>query len=111
MIKKLIALIIFTIAFVFALPYVQQAVELLLRGHEWISQMLGEVFAGGHTGSIIKGIIALLCIPVAIALIPSVIFWFIRRYWFPYFMDIVWIVWLIQAGALAVVQNIPAATV
>jgi len=102
MIKQSIALLALSIVIIFTMSYAQHAIQLLIDSHDWISQQLMDVFSGGNAGNIARGLIALLSVPVLVALIPSVIYWIARRHWFPYFMEIVWIVWLIQAGALLV---------
>jgi hypothetical protein len=102
MFKKLLALLVFSAAFIFFMPYAQQGVQLLLTGHERIADALTNVFNGGDTGNMVRAFIALLSIPLIVGLIPAIIFWLIKRTWLSFFMDIVWFVWLIQAGALAV---------
>ncbi len=106
MIKQVITLIALSIVIVLSMSYAQQGIQWLLTAHDWISQLLTEVFSGGHAGNLARGLIALLSIPVIIGLIPTLIYWFIRRNWFPYFMEIVWIVWLIQAGALVMMYKV-----
>src|SRR5690348_5743189 len=100
MLKHIVALIVLSLAIVLAMPYAQMGVQWLLAAHDWVAQLLTEVFSGGQAGNIAREFLALLSIPLAIALIPSIIYWFLRRHWFPYFMPIFWVVWLIQAGAL-----------
>jgi hypothetical protein len=105
MLKHLIALIILSVLVIFFMPYAQQITHLLLRAHEWISQLLTNVFAGGEPGKLAKDVIALLSIPILISFIPAIFYWIIRRHWFPYFMEVVWIVWLLQAGALTMASS------
>lgn len=52
-----------------------------------------------------RGLIALLSIPIIVGLVPTVLYWVLRRHWFPYFMEIVWVIWLVQAGALIVMYK------
>ena len=103
MIKKIIALIIVSVALVFFMPYAHQGVEYLVNAHDSIADLLTSVFSGGQTGNLVRAFIALLCIPLIVGLIPAIIFWMVKRRWMPGFMDIIWIVWLIQAGALVAV--------
>jgi hypothetical protein len=106
MIKQVIAIIALSFAIILSMAYVQQGVQLLLSAHEWISNILTDVFSGGQTGSLLKGLIALLTVPVIAALVPALIYWMTRRSWFPYFMEIVWVVWLVQAGALVALYKV-----
>jgi hypothetical protein len=105
MLKQIIALVAFSVAIVLSMSYVQHGVQWLVSAHDWVTQLLADVFSGGQAGSLLKALIALLTIPVIVGLIPAVIYWLVRRSWFPYFMEIVWVVWLIQAGALVVMYK------
>jgi hypothetical protein len=105
MLKQIVALVILSIAISLTMPYTQQAIQLLLHAHNWISQILTDVFAGGQTGKLIKNLIALLSIPMLLGLLFTICYWIVRRHWFPYFMETVWIIWLIQAGALIVIYQ------
>lgn len=100
MFKQIIALILISLVIVFFMPYVQTGIQGLMDAHNWISNMLRSVFSGGEAGNMARGFIALLCIPVLAGAIPAVIYWIIKRRWLPYFMQIIWVVWLIEVGAL-----------
>lgn len=106
MIKQLIALIALSVAIILTMSYAQQGIQFLVYAHDWIAQALTEVFSVGKAGNLARGLIALLAIPVCVSLIPAIAYWFIRRHWFPYFMEIVWVVWLIQAGALIMMYKV-----
>lgn len=108
MIKQVIALVAFSAAIILSMSYAQQGVQWLVIAHDWVSQLLTDVFSGGHTGNLARGLIALLAIPFLAGLIPALVYWMMRRHWFPYFMEIVWVVWLIQAGALIVLYKAAA---
>jgi hypothetical protein len=100
MLKQLIALIVFSVAIIFSTAYVQQGVHWLIDAHEWVSVLLTHIFSTDDAGTLARGLIALLSIPLLVGLLPTTIYWIIRKTRFPYFMQIVWIVWLVQAGAL-----------
>lgn len=105
MLKQIIALLVLSIVIIFSMSYAQQMVQLLVNAHAWIAQLLTEVFSNGEAGSLARGLIALLSIPLIAGFIPSFIYWLVRRSWFPYFMQIVWVVWLVQAGALVMMYQ------
>lgn len=107
MFKQIILILLLSIGMVFGMTYAQQGVQLLISGHDWISQVLTDVFSGGQAGNVARELIALLSIPVLVGLIPAVIYWLVKRHWMPFFMEIVWVLWLIQAGALAVMFKAP----
>lgn len=100
MIKQVIAIIALSVAIILGMEYAELGMQQLLKAHEWISQQLTEVFSGGQTGNLLRGLIAMLSVPVLVGLVPALIYWTVRRHWFPYFMEFVWVVWLLQAGAL-----------
>lgn len=105
MIKQIIALIAGSVAIILSMSYAKEALHLLVLAHDWVSQLLTEVFSGGQAGNLARGLIALLTMPVIVGLVPTAIYWVVRRHWFPYFMEIVWVVWLVQAGALIILFN------
>lgn len=109
MFKHLVVLIALSAAVILGMSFAQQIVQHLLSAHDWVAQLLTDVFTEGQAGSLARGLIALLSIPVIVGLIPAVLYWLIRKSWFPYFMQIVWVVWLIQAGALLVMFKVAAA--
>lgn len=102
MIKHLIALIAFSVAIILCMTYAQQGVQYLLDAHDWVAQLLTDVFTEGQAGSLARGLLALLSVPLIAGLIPAIIYWVIRKHWFPYFMQVVWVVWLVQAGAMLI---------
>ena len=107
MIKQIIAIIVLSIGVIFSMPYLQQGLQLLLSMHDWIADMLTQVFSVGEAGDLVRQLIALLAAPLVIGLIPAFIYWLVKRSWFPYFMEFVWVTWLVQASALAIVYQAP----
>src|ERR1700722_4304496 len=105
MIKQIFLLIVLSLLIITGMAYAHHALQYLLNAHEWIDGMLTEVFSGGTAGNIIRQLISLLAIPVIVGLIPAIIYWMVKRSWMPYFMEIVWVVWLIQTGALVILYK------
>jgi hypothetical protein len=110
MLKHIVAIILFSIVVVLCMPYAQEALQSLVSAHDWVSNVLTQVFSGGTAGNITRGLLALLTAPVMIGLIPAIIYWIARRGWFPWFMQVVWVVWLVQTAALVILYKAPAAT-
>jgi hypothetical protein len=110
MFKQTIALIALSVAVVLSMSYAQQGVHFLVMAHDWVSQVLTDVFSPGQAGNLLRGLIALLSVPLIVGFIPALLYWMVRRHWFPYFMEIVWVVWLVQAGALIVVYQASTVT-
>jgi hypothetical protein len=100
MLKHALAILALSAAIILSMSYAQHGVQLLMSAHAWVAQLLTEVFSQGQAGNLARGLIALLAIPLLAGLVPGFIYWLLRRQWFPYFMQIVWVVWLVQVGAL-----------
>lgn len=102
MIKQVIAIILLSIFITLTMMYAQTALLAIVNAHDWIAQTLTDVFSGGTAGNLIRQLLALLAIPVLVALIPAMIYWVAKRNWLPYFMHIVWVTWLAQTAALII---------
>ena len=100
MLKHIIALLVFSILVLMAMPQAQMGLHILLAAHDWIAEMLKQVFSGGVPGNLIRELLALLAMPLLVGLIPALLYWLAKRQWFPYFIDFVWVTWLIQTAAL-----------
>lgn len=105
MFKQIIAIVLFSVGIILAMPYAQQGLSWLLSAHDWVSDILTDVFSDGNTGNILRQLIALLAVPILVGLVPAIIYWVIRHTWFPYFMQLVWIIWLVQTAALVVLAK------
>jgi hypothetical protein len=102
MLKHLIALILISIAIIVGITYAQIGLQWLVNAHDWVANILMDVFSGGKAGDITRQLLALLAIPVAVGLVPVIIYGFAKRQMFPYFMTFVWVIWLVQTAALVI---------
>jgi len=102
---SLLSIVLLSVVIVLTMPYAHQGVQFLLNAHASVSQWLTEVFSGGETGNLIRLAIALLIIPFAVAFVPAVIFWLMKRRWLPGFMTMVWVLWLVQTAGLIVLYK------
>src|SRR3990167_9777831 len=99
---SLLVIIALSAAVVVFMPQAKQALEWLVSAHSYVSELLKVLFSDSNAGNIARGLVALLAIPVVAGLIPSLLYFLIRKSWCPCFMQIVWLVWLLQAGALII---------
>ncbi len=90
------------------MPQAQQAVQMLVSAHDWVAEVLTNVFNGGNVGNIARELTALISIPLVAGLVPALFYFLIRKRWLGCFMEIIWIVWLLQTGALVMVYAGPA---
>ncbi len=105
MIKNFIVLILFSLGVIFGVKHIQPTILLLVSSRDWISQLLLQVFSGGEIGSAVRNLISLLVIPLVIAAIPTLVYWLSKGRLFPYFMHVVWAVWLLQTTAIVVLHH------
>jgi hypothetical protein len=102
MIKHIIAIVVLSLLIILTMSHVQTLLQALLSAHDWIATILKEVFSDGATGNATRELLASLAIPFIAGLIPAALYWLAKRSWFPYFMSVVWVVWLIQTSALVI---------
>lgn len=105
MIKSLLALVVLSIIVILTMTYAQSGLHVLLSGYDWISALLKDVFSDGSAGNLSRELLALLFVPIVVGLIPTIVYWFAKRSWFPYFMQLVWITWLVQTAAIVVLYK------
>jgi hypothetical protein len=106
MLKHIIVLLALSLAVIFGTPHIHPLILALVSAHDWISRLLLQVFSNGQVGSISRQLIALLAMPLLIALVPTLIFWLAKRRFFPYFFQTVWVLWLLQTTALIMMYKI-----
>jgi len=108
MLKQIIAIVLLSIIITLTTPHIQQGLQYLLSGYNWVSHQLTEVFSGGSTGNLIRNLLALLAIPLLVGMVPVTIYWLARRKWFPYFMQLVWVIWLVQTAGIVLLYKTAA---
>lgn len=109
MIKQVVAIVVLSILIISMMSYAQVGLQAILSAHQWIADTLMDIFSGGPAGNLIRQLLALLAIPMMIGLIPVIIYWLAKRSWFPYFMEVTWVVWLAQVAALVIQYKLAVA--
>lgn len=105
MVQHIIAIILLSLLILFSMSYAQQGLDILLSIHQWILEILRDVFSDGEIGDLTRQLIGLLAVPFLVALIPTIIYWIMKHSWFPYFMQLVWVIWLFQTAVLVVLSK------
>ncbi|HEX2548544.1 MAG TPA: hypothetical protein VHM20_01860 [Gammaproteobacteria bacterium] len=105
MIKHVIFIVLLSVAVIMAMTYAQQGIQFILTAHDWIADMLTDIFSGGNAGNLTRQLIALMAIPLAVGIIVAIFYWIVKRSWFPYFIHYVWAVWLIQTAAWVIINQ------
>lgn len=98
---NLLLFIILSILMVFLIREMHVVVRWIDIAHQWIINSLALIISGGEIARIIRLSLGLILVPLIIALIPAFIYWIFKRSWLPYYMTIVWVIWLILVTILA----------
>lgn len=106
MLKNFIVLILLSLGVVFGTKHIHPFLLVLVSAHDWIAQLLLQVFSGGEIGSAVRNLLSLIILPLFIGAIPAIVYWFSKHRQFPYFMHIVWIMWLVQTTAIIMLYRI-----
>ncbi len=109
MLKHIIAILLLSILIVLTMPYAQIGLQAMVSLHDMIAEALTLVFSGGQAGNITRKLIALLSVPLLAGLIPACIYYLVKRSWFPYFIEFVWVTWLVQTAAIVILYQSNAA--
>lgn len=107
MIKHIFAILLLSVLVVLFMPYGQQGLHFMVAGEEWVANLLIKVFSNDEAGNLIRQVLSLLAIPIVIALVPTILYWLAKRGWFPYFVQLVWILWLVQTAAVVIMHHTP----
>lgn len=75
-------------------------VQLLSVLFQTVSGWFGMIFSNGHWGVMVQQVLSLTLVPLCLALIPAGLYWLIKKQPLPYFIPIVWGLWLMLATAL-----------
>lgn len=101
-IVSLVVLIALSIVIILFTAETQTVIGWILSAHAWVGDILTQVFSGGTAGDLTRKLLALITIPIALALVPTIIYLLFKRSMFPYFMQIIWITWLIETTAVVI---------
>lgn len=97
MLKTFLGLIVLSIVVVLFKAQFTDVLHLVARFHDGVSEVLVNLFPKTAIGVLVAHLLALVFIPVVIALIPCFIYWLIYRTEMPNWLVIVWAVWVMLA--------------
>ncbi len=95
MFKQGLLLILLSAIAIFFKKELAHVLQWLVWAHNKVATWLGVIFSNDSAGQIILGILVLIIIPLAIALVIALIYWLFKRKMAPQFMSIVWLVWTV----------------
>lgn len=65
--------------------------------YSYINLGLENLFGSSFGGELVRDIITLMLVPLILAGLPALIYWLIKRKTMPYFLELLWLFWLILA--------------
>jgi hypothetical protein len=104
MIKKSLIYLLLSILVVLFAKYVHLAIVYIDMIYVYIMLQLASIFSINETGLLIRNVLVLALIPTLIAGIPALIYYVIKKQTMPYFMEIVWLLWLILVLSKVLIQ-------
>ncbi len=63
----------------------------------YLDNMLMPLFGSSFIGEVIRDMLTLVLTPFLLAGIPALIYWLIKRKKMPYFLELIWLLWLVLA--------------
>lgn len=82
----------------------QDQLAAILKGFFWVHEKivdgLNMIFASSRVGEIVQSVLALLLIPVVVAVLLAIAHFFLRQMHFPHTMSVVWVIWAISVSAI-----------
>lgn len=101
MLKHFLALILLSIIAIFFLHQFAIFLHFIAYGHAWLADKLMLLFSNSNIGYLVSHVLALVLIPLIVALIPAFIYWLIRRGEMPHLILITWIIWIMLVTIIA----------
>jgi hypothetical protein len=95
MLRHVLALIIFSILIILFRSEFAVFLHYIGYWHSWLGEKMLLLFSTSTTGELVSHVLALVLIPILIALIPAFLYWVIRRHEMPYLAIVTWILWII----------------
>jgi len=106
MFSKLVILVVVSVFVVFFPAYGLMVMNWILQFHAYVVDFLAGIFSDGQVGHIIRDLLGLVALPVLIGVLFALVYWIARRKLPSFFASVVWSVWLLQLGALLVVDKL-----
>ncbi|KTD22940.1 hypothetical protein [Legionella londiniensis] len=95
MLKQSIIYLVASILVVLFAKYIYLIILYIDMTYVYINVKLAPIFSRSALGILIRKIVTLTVIPIALSAIPALIYWVIKRRFMPYFIQLVWLFWVI----------------
>ena len=97
MIKQSTVYFILSLLIVLFSSYIQRFFIYMDLLYVYLNQRLQPLFGSGFMGEAFRDMVTLVIIPFAMAAIPALVYWVFKRKKMPYFIELIWLFWLIIA--------------
>lgn len=84
--------------------YAKIVISWLLGFHDWIGSLLGTIFSSTVIGNFIQLSLSFIILPFLVSLVAAAVYSAIKKKFMPAFMLIVWLIWLVMATAIIMMQ-------
>src|SRR3990167_8639075 len=98
--KHVVLLIALSVAAIFFQTQLMQVLQFLMYVHAELAKGLGVIFSLDRVGEIVQSVLALLLIPIVIAVLLGVAHYFIRQHYFPHPMTVIWVCWAVLLASV-----------
>lgn len=102
MLKTFLILLVLSVLGIIWLGEINHGLRFLVEAYSYVANTLGLIIKGNHWAHIARQSIALLLIPIIIALIPAFLYWLVKKRHMPYVCEIACAVWLVLLISIAV---------
>ena len=98
--KNAFMLIALSVAAIYFQNQLMHVLQFLMYLHTQLAKGLGVIFSLNAVGEIVQSVLALLLIPILIAVMVGVAHFFIRQHHFPHPMTLIWISWAVLLASV-----------
>ncbi|MCX7120648.1 MAG: hypothetical protein NTZ67_02555 [Gammaproteobacteria bacterium] len=98
--KNFIMLIALSVAAIFFQTQLMHVLQFLMYVHAQLAKGLGVIFSLNAVGEVVQSVLALILIPVVLAIIVGVAHFFIRQHHFPHPMTLIWVCWAVLLASV-----------
>jgi hypothetical protein len=96
MYKQIIALLVLSLLIVIGATYFAIILQWILDIHQGVIHVLSRMFSTSSAGEIATQFVAFILMPLVVAAVIAIVYKLLRKKMVPYFMHIIWVLWIIQ---------------
>ena len=93
--KHLVILLLLTVLFVWGESFIYQLLTELLKLHDKLNDLLGSIFSASDSGVWLRKTFSIVLIPLGLASILGLGYWFSKKKTMPGLLPIIWVSWAV----------------